>query len=350
MTRRFTRRDTLALLAGTAATALLPQISFAQAATDPALSADPPAPPPLRVVMIGKAGDTFYDGARQGGEEAVAELGNIELTYLVPGDATNQAQIKLIEPFVVARPKEKIDAILIAANDPRALAAVCRRALRRKIKVISFHTPVAPEGRTLHVASAPIPAVGAALVQMMADAIGKTGEVAIVSTSATDAERNQLIAAMMREWVKPDYSNMKLATTLYSHGDAYANETDRFLQNHSSVKGIVALASIDSVTKGAASAGGGKVKVTGIARPSAMQVPVAHGVMQSFTDVNPVDLGYAAMVLAARFVKGESVPKPTATLRAGRLGDLTVGPAGEAALPKPFVFDKSNIEKFAAIF
>jgi len=37
-------------------------------------------------------------------------------------------------------------------------------------------------------------------------------------------------------------------------------------------------------------------------------------------------------------------------MHVGRMGDIKVGENGVAVMGKPYVFDKSNIDKFAAIY
>jgi len=34
----------------------------------------------------------------------------------------------------------------------------------------------------------------------------------------------------------------------------------------------------------------------------------------------------------------------------GKMGDITIGEGGTAVMAEPYVFNKSNIEKFAAIY
>ena len=56
-------------------------------------------------------------------------------------------------------------------------------------------------------------------------------------------------------------------------------------------------------------------------------------------------------MLAYRLVEKDmdTVPGGTA-FDAGRMGEITIGDDGEAAMADPFVYDASNIDEFAKIF
>ncbi|MNO03310.1 hypothetical protein D3C81_2239700 [compost metagenome] len=64
---------------------------------------------------------------------------------------------------------------------------------------------------------------------------------------------------------------------------------------------------------------------------------------------NPIDLGYAAVMLSNDLVKGETA-EPGATLSMGRMGELTLDDTNSGAMAAPFTFDKSNIEEFSKIY
>ena len=81
-----------------------------------------------------------------------------------------------------------------------------------------------------------------------------------------------------------------------------------------------------------------------------MKPYVLSGVTETFQLWNPADLGYAAVILAAQIARGEFKPKPGATEKVGRLGDMTVEADDSVYLKQLLVFDKSNIEKYATQF
>jgi rhamnose transport system substrate-binding protein len=62
-----------------------------------------------------------------------------------------------------------------------------------------------------------------------------------------------------------------------------------------------------------------------------------------------VDLGYAAVEIAARIARGEDAG-PGRTISIGRLGQVTFDENGVGPMGKPFVYDKSNVAQFAQVF
>jgi rhamnose transport system substrate-binding protein len=93
----------------------------------------------------------------------------------------------------------------------------------------------------------------------------------------------------------------------------------------------------------------GKVNVTGLALPSEFKQFIDNGASQAVALWNPIDLGYAAVMLANDLVEGGEAA-PGATLSMGRMGDLTLDDTNSGAMAAPFTFDKSNIEEFSKIY
>jgi rhamnose transport system substrate-binding protein len=93
----------------------------------------------------------------------------------------------------------------------------------------------------------------------------------------------------------------------------------------------------------------GKVFVTGLGLPSELAGHVTAGSVKSFAIWNPIDLGYAAVQLAVRIARGTAAGANT-SVTIGRLGSVQFDAAGTGPMGKPFVYDKSNVAQFAAIF
>ena len=103
----------------------------------------------VRIAMLVKnLGNAFFEACRDGGLEAAEELGGVELIYQGPTTPTAEGQIEIIDSLIA----QKVDAIVISANDVDALVPICKRAMESGITVISFDSGIAPEGRILHLA------------------------------------------------------------------------------------------------------------------------------------------------------------------------------------------------------
>ena len=89
----------------------------------------------------------------------------------------------------------------------------------------------------------------------------------------------------------------------------------------------------------------GKVAVVGLATPNAMRPYVQADCVKSVVLWNPVDLGYAAVYACARRRRRQAEARRD-RMEAGKLGKLQVVNGSEILLGPPFVYDKSNIDKF----
>jgi rhamnose transport system substrate-binding protein len=232
---------------------------------------------------------------------------------------------------------------------------IAKKAAQRGIKVISFDSGIAQEGRLLQLNPSNNALIGTKLVQMAADAAGGAGEIAILSATAQATNQNIWIAEMKKVLAKPEYSKLKLVATVY--GDDQSDKSYRealgLLRSNPNLKVIVAptTVGINAAAKAVADEKLiGKVYVTGLGLPSEMAGHVMNGSVKTFAIWNPIDLGYSATYVAYQFVKGKATGKQGEQIPAGRMGKITVEANGEAAMAQPFTFDKTNVEKFAKMF
>ncbi len=333
-------RRTILQLMGTASVA-------AASGVGPAMAADK-----VRVAMVVKAlGIGFFDACRDGGLDAAKELGNVELIYTGPTKTTAEEQIAVIDSLIA----QKVDAMAISANDTNALVPVCKKAMSRGIKVISFDSGIAPDGRIMQLDPSNPELIGNKCVQMMAKTLHDEGDVAILSATAQATNQNTWIEFMKKEWAKPEYEKMKLVATVYGDdvADKSYRETQGLIKAYPNLKGIIAPTSVGIVAAAKAVVDSnlvGKVYVTGLGLPSEMKGAVLAGATDTFAIWNPIDLGYSATMIAALIATGKATGAPGTTIHVGRMGDIKIGADGTAAMADPFTFDKSYIEKFAKIF
>ena len=106
----------------------------------------------MKIAMVVKTlGNGFFDAAHQGADEAAKELGNVEIIFTGPAKATAEGQIELINSLVA----QKVDAIVVSANDPDALVPATKKAMGRGIKVLSFDSGIAKDGRLFNLLRRP---------------------------------------------------------------------------------------------------------------------------------------------------------------------------------------------------
>lgn len=317
----------------------------------PALGALPAFAADKRIAMVVKnLGNSYFDACANGAKEAATELGGIEIIYTAPTKPTPEDQIAVIDSLIAQR----VDGIIVSANDANALVPVGKKAMERGIKVISFDSAIAPEGRIVHLSASSTPLIGAKQVQMIGETLNYEGEVAILSAASTMTNQNSWIEAMKEEWKDPKYANMPLVATVYGddQDDKSYREMESLVKAHPDLKGVISPTTI-GIRAGAKAIMDmglvGKVYITGLGLPSEMQAAVEAGACDSFAIWNPVEYGYSATMVLADILNGDDTAEG-ATLSMGKKGDTTVGPEGEAVMGEPFVFNKDNIAEFAKIF
>ncbi len=334
------RRDVLRLIAAGAAGITLP-LAFGTAAR----AAD------KRVGLVVKnLGNSYFDACRDGALEAAKAIGGMEIIYTAPTKPTAEDQIAVLDSLLA----QKVDGIIVAADDANALVPFGKKAAQRGIKVISFDSAIAPGGRLVHLAASSTDLIGAKQVQMIAKTLKNEGEVAILSASSTMTNQNSWIAAMKEEWKKPEYAKMPLVATVYGddQDDKSYREMQALVKAHPNLKGVISPTTI-GIRAGAKAImdGGlaGMVYITGLGLPSEMKDAVLKGACDSFAIWNPVDYGYSATMIMADILGGAATA-PGSILKIGRKGETKVGPDGEAVMGEPFTFDKANVEQYAKIF
>ncbi len=304
-----------------------------------------------RIAMVVKnLGNSYFDACRDGAMEAAKELGGIDIIYTAPTKATAEDQIAVIDGLIA----QKVDGIMVSANDADALVAVGKKAMQRGIKVISFDSAIAKAGRLMHLNASSTDLIGAKQVQMIAKTLKGEGEVAILSAASTMTNQNSWIAAMKKEWAKPEYAKLKLVDTVYGddQDDKSYREMQALVKKHPNLKGVISPTTIGIRAGAKAIMDGnlvGKVYITGLGLPSEMRDAVLKGACDSFAIWNPVDYGYAATQIMAGILGGAEAG-PGTTAKMGRVGQARIGDDGEAAMAEPFTFDKANIEQYAKIF
>jgi rhamnose transport system substrate-binding protein len=306
----------------------------------------------IRIAMVVKSlGNGFFDAAHNGANDAAKELKNVEIIYTGPTTPSAEGQIEIINSLI----SQKVDAIIISANDPNALVPIAKKAMGRGIKVLSFDSGLAKEGRLMQLNPSNAELIGQKQIQMASDAVGGKGEIAILSASAQATNQNIWIGIMKETLAKPEYAGMKLVATVYGddQSDKSYREAVGLLRSNPDLKAIISPSTvgINAASKAVVDEKlVGKVYVTGLGLPSEMAGHVKSGAVREFAIWNPIDLGYAATYAAYDFVKGQATAKPGGSVSAGRMGSIAIDANGEGAMAAPFVYDKGNVDKFSKIF
>jgi len=290
-------------------------------------------------------GNPYFDTSDKGGKTAVTEFkGKFE--EVGPQEASPDAQVQYINTAA----QQGVNALVVSANDPKAIGDALTQARDAGTKVVTFDSDTEPQYRDLFVQPASAEGIAKKQVDLIAEQIGDSGEIAILSATANATNQNTWIEMMEKE-LKASHPDIKLVDTVYGDDDDQTSfdKTAALLQSHPDLKGI-----ISPTTVGIAAAARylsdsdkkGKVALTGLGTPNQMRKYVKDGTVTAFALWNPEDLGYLAAYAAKALVDGDITGKEGDKFTAGKLKDFTVGADSVVVLGEPFVFDKKNIDQF----
>jgi rhamnose transport system substrate-binding protein len=300
----------------------------------------------VAITMLPKnLGNPYFDTSTEGAEEAAQEFGGT-LEEVGPQEATPEAQVQYINTAA----QQGRDALIVSANDPKAICDALNEARQAGASVVTFDSDTNADCRDLFVNQATAEGIAKAQVDLIAEQIGGSGKVAILSASANATNQNTWIE-LMQEELKTNHPDIELVDVVYGDDDDQASfdKTAALLQTHPDLKGI-----ISPTTVGIAAAARylsdsqykGKVALTGLGTPNQMREYVENGTVEAFALWNPEDLGYLAAFAAEALATGQISGEAGDTFEAGRLGEYTVEEGGTVLLGEPFVFNSDNIGDF----
>jgi rhamnose transport system substrate-binding protein len=310
-------------------------------------NAEAPLKKGLKVVSIPKQlGNPYEEFEHSGVQEALKELGGSDR---IQGstDAGASSQVPLINSIMQQKP----DAIVIAGNDPNAVAPALKQAAQRGIKVVGMDSDVAPDARSVFVNQVTTKLVGENQVESIGKQIDYKGDIAILSATANATNQNAWIKVMKETLKKPKYKDMKLVKVAYGDDDDQKSfqEMQGLIQAYPNLKGVISPTTVGVAAAArylSSSRQKGKLKLTGLGFPNQMRKFVKNGTVEEFQLWVPKDVGYLAGYAAAALASGQITGKPGEKFKAGRLGEYTIGQNGEIVLGPLTTFNKDNIDKF----
>ena len=271
-------------------------------------AADPNAPikEGLKTVSIPKQlGNPYEEFEHSGVDEALQGAQAAPTASPARPTPSASSQISIINAAVQQKP----DAIIIAGNDPDAVAPALKQAAQKGIKVVGMDSDVAADARSVFVNQVTTQLVGENQVESIGKQIGYKGDIAILSATANATNQNAWIKVMKETLKKPKYKDMKLVKVAYGDDDDQKSfqETQGLIQAYPNLKGV-----ISPTTVGVAAAARylskspqkGKVKLTGLGFPNQMRKFVKDGTVDEFQLWVPKDVGYLAGQAAAALASG----------------------------------------------
>ncbi|MEU2200325.1 rhamnose ABC transporter substrate-binding protein [Isoptericola sp. NPDC019482] len=300
----------------------------------------------VSVVMLPKnLGNPYFDTSTKGAKAATEEFGG-SFSEVGPDTATPDAQV----PFINTAAQQGTKALIVSANDPKAICDALDEARTAGTKVVTFDSDTDPACRDLFVNQASAEGIAKVQVDMIAEQIGDSGEVAILSASANATNQNAWIELMEKD-LADNHPDITLVDTVYGNDDDQTSfdKTAALLQSHPDLKGIVSPTTVGIAAAAryvSTSDAKGEVAVTGLGTPNQMREYVEDGTVTEFALWNPEDLGYLAAFAADAMVEGTITGAEGDSFTAGKLGDFTVDADATVLLGDPYRFNKDNIDDF----
>jgi rhamnose transport system permease protein len=295
------------------------------------------------VGMMPKAkGDPYFISCRKGAEEAAREQ-NVELLWDGPTGLDPAKQNEVVEAWIT----RGVDVIAVSVENRAGISTVLRKARERGIKVLTWDADAEKDARDFFINQATPEGIGQTLMDEAARMLNGKGEFAIITGALSAANQNEWIKHIKARLAE-QYPEMKLVTIQPSDDDRDKafTEAQNIMKVHPNVKVIVAISApaVPGAAEAVKQSGRADVKVTGLSLPNLCKPYVHAGVIESVVLWDTGNLGYLTVTAGKAMLAGDLKPGVNA-LTAGRLNKLDVKES-EVILGAPFIFNKSNIDKF----
>ncbi len=258
------------------------------------------------IPLISKGFQHQFWQAVKAGAEQQAKADNVKITFEGPEtEAMVDKQIDMLSADLAKKPQ----AIGFAALDSKAAIPLLKKAQSEKIPVIAFDSGVDSDiplttCRTDSVAAA------ATAADKMAEAIGGSGEVAVIvhdQTSRTGIDRRDGFVNRIKE----KYPNIKIVSVQYGGGDHLksAEIAKAMIQANPNLKGI--FGANEGSAEGAAigvKESGKKLVMIGFDSGKEQKEDINSGLMLGAITQNPVGIGKCTVDSAVKALKGEKLP------------------------------------------
>ncbi|NOY79150.1 MAG: ABC transporter substrate-binding protein [Calditrichaeota bacterium] len=250
---------------------------------------------------------SFWVTVKKGAEAAGKDF-HAEIIWKGPAVETDIAgQIAILEDYI----NKKVDAIVLAACDTKALIPVVEKAHQKGIKIITIDSGLDSDIPLSLIATDNIAAAKKA-AHVLAGLIHQKGKVAcipFVPGAATSIMREEGFKQGLKE-----FPGIKLVAVQYSQSDVATamNVMENILTAHPDLDGV--FTANEAGTIGAVQAlisrnKTGQVKVVGFdAAPNEIEALKA-GHLQALIVQNPYKMGYKGVEMAVLALQGKTIPK-----------------------------------------
>jgi ribose transport system substrate-binding protein len=202
-----------------------------------------PAAEKLVFAVVPKITHPFYDDVLAGLKEKTAELDGVEYQWIAPPTGNPAEQVQILEDLI----NKGVDGIGLAPLDAASVEPVIAQAEAAGIPVVTFDSD-APNSQRQAYYGTDNRAAGRQQAEVMAEALGGKGKVALVTGSLVMANLNERIEGV-KEVLAEKYPEIELVDTIATDDDfAKGLEvSETMLRAHPDLNGVIAVSMTGSV-------------------------------------------------------------------------------------------------------
>jgi len=255
-------------------------------------------------VIVKTTNSDYWQVVNKGAIQAAKDMG-VKMTFDGPSAETAiNEQVNMMENAI----NKKVDAIILAPCDPKALVPVVQKAEKAKIPVIIIDTKLAYN--TVSFLTTDNVAAGAVAAKLLIEKAGKTGKIAVMSFvqgagSAVDREKGFV------DYIKKN-SSLVIVGTYYSNSDmpTALNQTTDVLNANKDLVGIFGANEPTAIGMGRAieeKGLKGKIVAIGFDGAPKLQEFVKNGVLQAIVIQSPYNMGFLGIKTALDAINKKKV-------------------------------------------
>ena len=303
----------------------------------------------LSITFIPKQlNNPYTDVVLGGGEDGATAAGFAATEVVGPLEASASSQVS----FINAETQAGTSVIVIAANDPDAVGPALEEARAAGAKIVAFDSDTNPKYRDVFISQVIAKDVALIQIELLAEQIGGSGEIAILSATANATNQNEWIKFIEEELASnPEYAEISLVAKVYGDDDDTKSfqEAQGLLQAYPNLKGIISPTTVGIAATArylSTSNYKGTVALTGLGLPNEMRPFVKDGTVTAFALWDPAQLGYVAAFAGKALADGTITGAEGDTFDAGDLGEREVGADGIVIVGPPTTFNTDNIDDY----
>ena len=289
-------------------------------------------------------GIPYFEAMNTGGQAACKELG-CKWLYQGPVEADPAAQADIVRSYI----QQKVNALIVAPNDPDSMAPLLKQAADAGIKVATSDTDAPNSVRQVFVRQASTEGIGQTLTDQLLKAMGGSGKYAIVSCGQTAQNLNSWID-VQKSYTAQKYPSAQIADIVYAGEDqAKATQMATDLMNaHPDLTGLVGecTSSAPGVAQAVRDAGKiGKVFTVGLGTPKSMSPYLTDGSSSASVLWDVENLGYLTAWTGVQLASGKKLEATNKV--SDKLPAVTFDSGSKVLLlGPPLVITKDNAGKY----